>query len=120
VSPSVRGRVEYIQDLARQDKLPKRVVVHLGNNGYLTMDQCRALIRATHGSRLWLVNIRVPRVWEADNNRKLARCARKSDRVELIDWHAHSAGHGDWFGDDGYHLTAVGARNYARYIDRFA
>jgi hypothetical protein len=49
----------------------------------------------------------------------MRRAARRhADRVLLIDWARHSAGHGGWFGGDGLHVNHVGARGFARYVRR--
>ena len=119
VSRQFSEGVTLVRRLRDSGDLPNRVVVHLGNNGYLTMEQCTALVRAAGDRSLWLVNTRVPREWRAGNNERLARCAGRYDNVRLIDWYGYSSGHGEWFRDDGYHLTSRGATRYAAYLDRF-
>jgi hypothetical protein len=41
--------------------------------------------------------------------------ARHQDKAVLVDWHARSAGHPEYF-VDGLHLTPTGARAYAGLI----
>jgi len=108
--------VRVVERLARDGELPRRVVVHLGNNGYLSMDSCRELVDAVGHRELALVNLHVPRSWRNENNDRLARCARGEPNVHVIDWSRYSHGHDGWFADDGYHLTSLGARRYAGYV----
>ena len=108
--------VDLVERLARNGELPRRVVVHLGNNGYLSMDSCHELVDAVGNRELALVNLHVPRRWRNDNNDRLDRCARGEPNVQVIDWYGHAQGHDGWFADDGYHLTTLGARRYAAYI----
>jgi lysophospholipase L1-like esterase len=52
----------------------------------------------------------------APNNKVLADgVARYPDKAVLVDWHARSAGHPEYF-YDGLHLTPSGARAYAGLI----
>ena len=63
------------------------------------------------------VNTTVPDGYQyAPNNEVLAEgVARHPDKVVLVDWHAASAGHPEYF-VDGLHLTPRGARAYAGLI----
>ena len=40
--------------------------------------------------------------------------------LHLADWNTYSAGHPEWFGTDGIHLTAAGTMALASYIARTA
>jgi len=101
-------------------KLPRNVVVELGTNGTVSLGACRSVI-ATAGKyrRVFLVTARVPRSWEAGNLRTLTACdasfAKK--RVRIIDWHAHSAGHPEWFAGDRVHLSSSGRQAFQKLID---
>lgn len=101
-------------------KLPRNVVVELGTNGTVSLGACRSVITmAGKYRRVFLVTARVPRSWEAGNLRTLTACdasfARK--RVRIIDWHAHSAGHPEWFAGDRVHLTSSGRQAFRELID---
>jgi hypothetical protein len=98
--------------------LPKRVIVHLGTNGWVTPEDCDALVEAAGPHRrLFLVTIRVPRDWMHPNNLTLQNCAARHEKVHLIRWAMISGRHPEWFADDGYHLNPVGQERYAAYID---
>jgi hypothetical protein len=109
--------VRLVRKLAQADRLPRRVVVHLGHNGYLTATECDALVRAAGTDRrVWLVTLKVPRSWQAANNRRLIACAQRHERAHLIPWGAYSRHHRSWFYSDGFHLRPIGQRRYAAFI----
>jgi glyoxylate carboligase len=101
--------------------LPRNVVIELGTNGTVSLAACRAVVRAAGPSRrVFLVTNRVPRTWQDSNNATLQACDASftSSRVRLIDWHAASAGHPEWFAADGVHPSAEGRRAFAALIAR--
>jgi hypothetical protein len=98
--------------------MPKRVIVHLGTNGWIDPTACDALVdEIGHSRRVFLVTIRVPRDWMRPNNQLLRACADAHERVHLIRWAMVSGRHPEWLADDGYHLNADGQAAYARYLD---
>jgi hypothetical protein len=105
-----------IRSLRRHGDLPRKVIVHLGNNGYINADDCRAAVRAARHRHVYLVTLKVPRGWRKTNNRRLHRCAKGSPRASIIDWFGHSVNHSAWFADDHFHLTSLGARRYASFL----
>jgi hypothetical protein len=107
-----------IRQLRRAGKLRETVIVHLGNNGYVELPDCKKAVRQARGRTVYLVTVRVPRQWRRVNNQRLARCDRAFARAHLIDWYTRSKSHGAWFASDGYHLTALGAKRYAGIISR--
>lgn len=101
--------------------LARNVVIELGTNGTVSLSACRAVVRAAGPSRrVFLVTNRVPRSWQDSNNATLRACDRSfaASRVRLIDWHAASAGHPEWFAADGVHTSAAGRRAFAALITR--
>jgi hypothetical protein len=101
-------------------KLPRNVVVELGTNGTVSLGACRSVVNAAGKyRRVFLVTARVPRSWEAGNLRTLAACeaSYSAKRVRIIDWHAHSAGHPEWFVADRVHLSPSGRDAFRTLID---
>jgi hypothetical protein len=97
-------------------KLPRNVVLHLGNNGIVELSDCYHAVRAARHRRVFLVNLKVPRSWRALDNRRLRRCAKHFNRAYLVDWYGHSHDHPSWFARDGYHLTGTGQQKYASFV----
>ena len=94
------------------------VVFALGTNGLATEDDVEALIDAAAGKKVFLVNNRVPEDLQDMNNELFAQVAQKHDNVSVIDWYSTSAGHDDWFWDDGTHVRPEGAEEYMLMIRR--
>jgi hypothetical protein len=100
-----------------QGKLPRNVVIHLGNNGTVVSSDCNKAVKAAGSGRMvFLVTLKVPRSWRAPNNRRLLRCANRFANARLIDWYTYSRNQPSWFSADGYHLTVTGRRKYAAFI----
>jgi len=116
VSRQLRDGDDVVTARRAAGRLGDRLVVHLGNNGPFTDAQFDDLMRAAGGIRVLVVTARVPRTWEAPVNAALAAGVRRWPNAVLVDWHTHSAGQPGWFGSDGFHLTAEGARQYAALV----
>ena len=100
-------------------RLPEHVVVHLGTNGTYTLKMCKQLVRAAGKSRtVYLVNLKVPRSWEKENNRMLSKCDSKfrSDRVVLLDWNEIVSKNPGYLYADGVHLRPEGAAAFAEMV----
>jgi hypothetical protein len=106
-----------IHRLVEADTLPKRVVVHLGTNGWIAETSCHTLVDEVGHRRVFLVTIRVPRDWMRPNNELLRACDVAYERVHVIRWAMVSGRHPEWFADDGYHLNVDGQAAYAAYIN---
>jgi hypothetical protein len=117
VSRQFSAGADLVRSMAAAGTLPRTVIVHLGNNGYLDRADCDRLVGAAGRERdVYLVSLKVPRGWRAANNRRLRSCVRGHDNAHLIGWYEASADHPGWFAADGYHLTSPGARAYAHLI----
>jgi hypothetical protein len=103
---------------ARGRRLPRFVVIGLGTNWTVTLNQIRQALRIVGRERvLGLVTPReVGGVRSSDQAAMREAGRRWPNRVRVIDWVARSAGHSDWFYSDGLHLTPNGARAMARLI----
>ena len=95
------------------------VVIHLGTNGFLNsrvFDETMEQLETTQ--RVLFVNVRVPRTWEDEVNRQLARGTERWDNAYLVDWHGYSAGQeDDWINPtDGVHMVREGALAYTQLL----
>ena len=112
--------VSIIRNRKAAGTLPRQVIVHLGTNGYIALSDCKAIVSAAGtGRRVFLVNNRVPRVWQGANNRTLRSCdaAFAPIRAMVVDWYGYSKGRSSWLYSDGIHLTPTGRTAYANFID---
>jgi peptidoglycan/LPS O-acetylase OafA/YrhL len=93
------------------------VIVQLGNNGPFydgQFDEVMAALRDVP-TVIW-VNVRVPREWEAHNNRIIASGVARYPNARMVDWNAATAGRPDLFWNDGYHPRPAGASLYADLV----
>ncbi len=102
-------------------RLPQNVIVHLGTNGSYPIETCKQLVQAAGPTRkVFLVTIKVPRLWEPVNNKMLRRCEARfpADQVHIVDWNWAASRHAaEWLYDDGAHLRPAGARAFARIMN---
>ena len=95
------------------------VIYALGSNGPATEENVRALIDACGDNhRVLLVNTRVPGAQQDRNNALYNQVAAEYDNVEVVDWYGTSAGHDEYFWDDGTHLRPEGADAYVAMLRR--
>ena len=93
------------------------VIFALGTNGVGGEDDMRKLVEACGPDRrVLLVNTRLPGATQDRVNGMLAEVASEYDNVELVDWHAASTGHDEYFWDDGTHLRPEGAQAYVMML----
>lgn len=118
---AVVGRQLYdADDVYLEDRgygIDKDIVVYSsGDNGVATEEDVVSLIEATGGRRTFLVTTRVPLPLQDMNNALFWDVASRYDNVEVIDWYSYSAGHDEYFWDDGTHLRPEGAEAYVAML----
>lgn len=95
------------------------VVWSIGTNGVLDTSIMSELLATVGPDRqLWLVNLRTPNAKDVENNALIAKTAEENQNTHLVDWLGASAGHDEWFEDDGIHLTWDGRDAYADLLVR--
>lgn len=109
--------IKILERRAAAGKLADTVIVQLGNNGPFRAGQFDAVMDTLRDVSLvvW-VNVRVPRDWEAHNNRVIASGIEKYPNARLVDWYGATAGRPELFWKDGYHPRPEGAKLYADLI----
>ncbi|WKB35323.1 hypothetical protein QS257_17220 [Terrilactibacillus sp. S3-3] len=106
-----------IQQLKKTGKLGDVVIIELGTNGPFSMKQLISMMNAIGADRrIILVNVRVPRPWQASVNDSLQQAAKMYPNAALVDWYSKSASHGDYFTPDAVHLKPNGAQVYASLL----
>lgn len=82
-------------------------IFEVGTNGPATADDVREMVESVPSDKyVYLVNVRSPDPLQDVNNALLQQAADEHKNVRIIDWHAASAGHDEYFDGDGTHLTA--------------
>jgi lysophospholipase L1-like esterase len=106
-----------LQSRAQAGQLGSLVVIHLGTNGTFTAQELDGIMaQLADVPRVVIVNISVPRTWEASNNDMLAANVGRYPNARLVDWHTAALNHPEFFWDDGVHLRPAGATVYAAMI----
>ena len=83
------------------------VIFEVGTNGPATADDVREMVESVPSDKyVYLVNVRSPDPVQDGNKALLQHAADEHENVRIIDWHAASAGHDEYFDGDGTHLTA--------------
>ncbi|MBI5565856.1 MAG: hypothetical protein HY870_13250 [Chloroflexi bacterium] len=117
VSRHVSATLAILQQRRAAGKLGKVVIVHIGDNGYLTAKQFDDLMQPLIDlPRVVVVNLKVPRKWEAPNNLVIAEGVARYSNAVLIDWHTYGMDHPELFAKDGIHIGAAGAKAYAALV----
>jgi peptidoglycan/LPS O-acetylase OafA/YrhL len=98
-------------------QLGSLVIVHLGNNGTFTKQEFDQIMHILSGvDKVVFVNLKVPRSWEEPNNEVIAEGVKRYPNAVLVDWHAASVNHPEYFYNDGYHLRPKAQKVYADLV----
>ena len=117
VGRHIKEGIEILERRADDGKLASVVIVQLGNNGPFRAGQFDAVMAPLSEVPLVIwVNVRVPRDWEAHNNRIIESGIAKYPNARMVDWYGATAGHPELFWKDGYHPRPEGAELYADLI----
>jgi peptidoglycan/LPS O-acetylase OafA/YrhL len=100
-----------------EGSLPRRVIVHIGDNGPVYYADLQRLKQALAGVPLVIVvNVRVNTSWQGEVNSELGQAVQGWHEATLADWFDASAGGG--LLADGTHTTPLGAKLFAALIAR--
>jgi peptidoglycan/LPS O-acetylase OafA/YrhL len=111
---------ELVQRLADEGRLGDVVVLHLGANGPFPDEVIDEIVAIAGRRPVLLVNVKVPRRWEAEVNDRIAAAAERHPRVAVVDWRTVSESEEGLLWRDGHHLTPAGAERYADLIASYA
>ncbi|WP_028047127.1 acyltransferase family protein [Cellulomonas sp. URHE0023] len=93
------------------------VIVHGGTNGPIDEAALRRLLDNTRDRRMFLVNVHVPRTWEAYNDELFTRVAPEYPNVRVLDWASLATANRPWLYADDIHLRPGSGRDgYADWV----
>jgi peptidoglycan/LPS O-acetylase OafA/YrhL len=122
VDAKVGRQFDRIMDLVQwyvsNGKVPGPLIVHAGTNGTFSDEDLDRIFEMAGNREVLLVNAKVERPWQDLVNQRMAAAAERHSNAVLVDWHALSESHPEWFAPDGAHLRPAGARAYADLIRR--
>ena len=105
---------------SENNQVGEYVVFCLGTNNAVVDEQIDEVLNTVGpDKKVILVNVRCPRDWEAQTNQAIANApARHPNVVAVVDWYGESAGHDEYFYEDGIHVNEVGAKAYIALIQQ--
>ena len=114
VGRQIEDTVNELQTLRRHHKLPKIVVIQVGNNGPLWYHDLVRLRHALHGiPDIVVVNVRNDTSWQDESNHALVTWLHGWPAAHLADWYGHST---PKMLQDGTHPWPYGCTIYANVI----
>lgn len=123
VNARIGRQADELLDVIKKDKATAPtgpVVLNMGNNGALNVDQVVAIFEVLKDSeKVIVVNTAVPRGWRDDNNRLIEEVAQRYPNISIVDWNSVSADHPEYFAPDGVHLVPEGVAVYVSEIARY-
>jgi hypothetical protein len=117
VSRAMIAGIILVQQLRAEHRLRPILIIGLGTNGPITLDQINQL-RAAIGPHRWLllINTFVPRPWEDEVNSTIEQAVHRYPNVMLINWHKAIEHHTDLLWSDGIHPMPIGGIFYAKVV----
>lgn len=107
---------DVMKQLEANGQLGEYVVIQLGTNGPFVKTDLMHVIEGLGNKKVFLVNCRVPRAWESTVNQTLEDVVNSESNTVLVDWYSASAGHDEFFANDGVHLTKIGGETFANLL----
>ena len=114
VGRQITDTIDELNKLRKHHRLPKTIVIQIGNNGPLWYHDLVDLRRALRGiPDVVFVNVRNATSWQDESNRALSQWLRGWPAAHLADWYGHST---NKMLSDGTHPWPYGCVIYARLI----
>ncbi|MHA8109969.1 acyltransferase family protein [Lactobacillaceae bacterium Melli_B4] len=109
-----------VDQLKANNNLAPNVLLNLGTNSPMTVDQLERVIKAIGaGHQIYWINTHVPtRYWEGQVNRIIDGAAKRHRNFHVIDWHQASENQNQLFWDDHVHPNPTGNHKYVSLIAR--
>jgi len=114
VGRQIDDTIKDLDKYRRHHRLPKTIVIQVGNNGPLWYDD---LVRLRHALRgipdIVFVNVRNATSWQSESNNALVNWLKGWRVAHLADWYGHST---NKMLSDGTHPWPYACTIYARVI----
>ncbi len=117
IGRQVVDTIEAVHAVQDSGGLTDEIVVQIGNNGPVTSHEFDEILSLLTGARMVVVvNVKVPRYWEAANNEVVAEGVSRWPNAVLVDWYSVGSDNPEALHEDGVHLRPYGARLLAETI----
>jgi len=109
--------LEAVRAFRDANRLGDEIVLQVGNNGPVTNNEIDQFMSLFSGaSRVLVVNLKVDRDWETQNNELLAERVANWPNAVLVDWNSVASTDPEGLLSDGVHLQPAGVDLYTRLI----
>ena len=116
VSRQPSDALAVFQSYESQGVVGDTVIFSVGTNGPITEDFMAQVHDSVGERQVWFVNVRTPGAVTDKSNSAISAAVDKYDNFHVIDWYDASAGHSEYFWDDGTHLRPEGAQAFVDLI----
>jgi hypothetical protein len=115
VGAQIDDTITDLNHYRRKHRLPKTVIIQVGNNGPLYYGKLILLKEALRGvPDIVVVNVRNGTSWETESNKAITQWLSGWHAAHLADWYGHSTN--NMLYPDGTHPYPYACRTYARVI----
>jgi hypothetical protein len=115
--PTIDFLIAQLKEGQASGRLGEIIVLHLGNNGVYPRESFDKILQTLSDRRLVIVlNVRVPRQWEDNNNKVITEGVKRYPNAVLIDWYTLTEKRPELFWNDGHHLRPEGALFYSELV----
>ncbi len=93
-----------------------KIVIALGNNGYVRKSDVVNIIEKLKDKDIYFVTVKVPKPWQNQVNNLYREIANEYPNVKIIDWYSYSQDKDEIFVKDKVHLNQRGVKIYASLL----
>ncbi len=117
IGRQAEATLEAVRAFHDAGRLGDEIVLQVGNNGVVTNDEIDQFMSLLSGARrVLVVNVKVDRDWQSQNNELLATRVATWPNAVLVDWHGVASMDPAGLLSDGVHLQPAGVDLYSRLI----
>lgn len=116
VGRSTEQAIQVLQGYLDQGVVGHDVIVASFSNHPLQPGELDQIVDMSDDREIFFVNVRTPDPDTLANNQIIDECAAQHDNVHVVDWYGASANHGDYFWNDGIHMTPDGMQAYTNLL----
>ncbi len=118
IDAKVGRQFNEVESIINDEKVKscKKVIIALGNNGYIKRSELENILDKLQNKEVYLVTVKVPKPWQNEVNNLFKQAASERSNVHVVDWYSVSKDKEDMFVKDKVHLNSKGAKLYVSLI----
>lgn len=118
IDAKVGRQFKEVFSLIEEGKLKNynKIVIALGNNGYVRKSDVIDLIEKLKDKEIYFVTVKVPKPWQNQVNSLYREIVNEYPNVKVVDWYSYSHDKNEIFVEDKVHLNQKGIKIYASLL----